>query len=138
MMHAYFAYGGGEISDLGPASVDKLDGLLAHADASLAQPELDRQFGVGIYRTDHDFAEVTPVGRGEYLLWSDRIVRKGGFLGFFSPSRPIQPILQGRMAALEALRCRIPDDWIDKKRFPLFFARDVLRELVQSLQSTGS
>ena len=35
------------------------------------------------------------------------------------------------------LNCRIPDDCIDKKRFPLFFARDVLRELVQSMQSTG-
>ena len=34
--------------------------------------------------------------------------------------------------------CRIPDDCIDKKRYPLFMARDVLRELVQSLQSTGS
>ena len=33
--------------------------------------------------------------------------------------------------------CRIPDDWIDKKRYPLFMARDVLRGLVQSLQSTG-
>jgi hypothetical protein len=34
--------------------------------------------------------------------------------------------------------CRIPDDCIDKNRYPLFIARDVLRELVQSLQSTGS
>ena len=34
-------------------------------------------------------------------------------------------------------KCRIPDDWIDKKRYPLFMARDVLRGLVQSLQSTG-
>ena len=34
--------------------------------------------------------------------------------------------------------CRIPDDCIDPKRYPLFIARDVLRELVQSLQSMGS
>jgi len=34
--------------------------------------------------------------------------------------------------------CRIPDNCIDKNRYPLFMARAVLRELVQSLQSTGS
>lgn len=35
-------------------------------------------------------------------------------------------------------KCRIPDDCIDKYRYPLFMAREVLRELVQSVQSTGS
>ena len=35
-------------------------------------------------------------------------------------------------------RCRIPDDCIDEKRYPLFMARAVLRELIESLQSTGS
>ncbi|WP_143326821.1 hypothetical protein [Vandammella animalimorsus] len=34
-------------------------------------------------------------------------------------------------------RCRIPDDCIDKKRYPLFIARAALRELVQSMQTTG-
>ena len=34
--------------------------------------------------------------------------------------------------------CRIPDDCIDEKRYPLFMARAVLRELIESLQSTGS
>ena len=32
--------------------------------------------------------------------------------------------------------CRIPDDCIDSKRYPLFMARAVLKELVESLQST--
>lgn len=32
---------------------------------------------------------------------------------------------------------RILDDCIDKKRYALFIARDVMRQLVQSLQSTG-
>ena len=31
--------------------------------------------------------------------------------------------------------CRIPDDCIDKKRYPLFMARTVLQELIESLQS---
>ena len=32
--------------------------------------------------------------------------------------------------------CRIPDDCIDSKRYPLFMARSVLQELIKSLQST--
>ena len=32
-------------------------------------------------------------------------------------------------------RCRIPDDCIDSKRYPLFIARAVLKELIESLQS---
>ena len=35
-------------------------------------------------------------------------------------------------------RCRIPDDCIDKNRYPLFMARSVLRELIESLPSTRS
>ena len=35
-------------------------------------------------------------------------------------------------------KCRIPDDCIDEKRYPLFMARAVLSELIESLQSTGS
>ena len=36
------------------------------------------------------------------------------------------------------LSCRIPDDCIDKNRYPLFMARSVLRELIESLPSTRS
>ena len=32
-------------------------------------------------------------------------------------------------------KCRIPDDCIDSKRYPLFIARAVLEELIESLQS---
>jgi hypothetical protein len=38
--------------------------------------------------------------------------------------------------ALAELKCRIPDDCIDSKRYPLFMARAVLKELIESLQST--
>ena len=34
--------------------------------------------------------------------------------------------------------CRIPDDCIDEKRYPLFMARAVIKELIELLQSTGS
>lgn len=36
----------------------------------------------------------------------------------------------------EQTTCRIPDDCIDSKRYPLFIARAVLKELIESLQST--
>ncbi|WP_347484714.1 site-specific DNA-methyltransferase [Vandammella animalimorsus] len=39
--------------------------------------------------------------------------------------------------AVPITNCRIPDDYIDKKRYPLFIARAALRELVQSMQTTG-
>ncbi len=35
-------------------------------------------------------------------------------------------------------KCRVLDDFIDRKRYPLFLARAVLQELLESLQSTGS
>ena len=34
------------------------------------------------------------------------------------------------------IKCRIPDDRIDSRRYPLFMARAVLKELIESLQST--
>ena len=39
---------------------------------------------------------------------------------------------------MKTATCRIPDDYIDENRYPLFMARAVLRELIESLQATGS
>ena len=52
--------------------------------------------------------------------------------------RCLPPIDVQRMLTQQiALRsCRIPDDCIDPKRYPLFMARAVLQELIESLQST--
>ena len=36
----------------------------------------------------------------------------------------------------ELYKCRIPDDCIDSKRYPLFMARAVLKELIKSFQTT--
>ena len=33
--------------------------------------------------------------------------------------------------------CRIPDECIDSKRYPLFMARDVMRAVIQGFQSTA-
>ena len=45
-------------------------------------------------------------------------------------------ILLAAMVILTVAICRIPDDCIDPKRYPLFMARAVLQELIESLQST--
>lgn len=45
---------------------------------------------------------------------------------------------QTQTARLYVDNCRIPDDCIDKNRYPLFMARSVLRELIESLPSTRS
>lgn len=36
----------------------------------------------------------------------------------------------------DSIKCRIPDDCIDEKRYPLFMARAVMQKLIESLQST--
>ena len=46
--------------------------------------------------------------------------------------------LTGSTAQAVMDNCRIPDDCIDKNRYPLFMARSVLRELIESLPSTRS
>ncbi len=38
----------------------------------------------------------------------------------------------------DARNTPIPDDRIDENRYPLFIARAVLKELIESLQSHGS
>ena len=39
---------------------------------------------------------------------------------------------------LGSFNCRIPDDCIDSKRYPLFMARDVMRVLIEQLQAEGA
>lgn len=34
--------------------------------------------------------------------------------------------------------CRIPDDYIDSKRYPLFMAREVMRQLIDNLCVTSA
>ena len=41
-------------------------------------------------------------------------------------------------AEYEGTNCRIPDDCIDSKRYPLFMARDVMRVLIEQLQAEGA
>jgi CYTH domain-containing protein len=47
-------------------------------------------------------------------------------------------VIANEQAQILFVNCRIPDDCIDKNRYPLFMARSVLRELIESLPSTRS
>jgi len=37
-----------------------------------------------------------------------------------------------------SINCRIPDDCIDSKRYPLFMAREVMRQLIDNLCVTSA
>ena len=50
-------------------------------------------------------------------------------LGFACGSPPTY-----KGAAFRLNMCRIPDDWIDNKRYPLFMARSVMRSLIDELK----
>lgn len=47
-------------------------------------------------------------------------------------------VIANEQAQILFVNCHIPDDCIDKNRYPLFMARSVLRELIESLPSTRS
>jgi hypothetical protein len=101
-MRAYLAYDDGAIEELGDIVRDQVASLIDKADASLAA---DRQFGIGLYRNDKDFFEIRPVGKCEYMIWSDIIAKSqsSGLLGFlFKRKSHIDKVLSGRDTAAEA------------------------------------
>jgi hypothetical protein len=102
-MRPYKAYDESGIEELGDDSKDQISSLIEQADTSLAT---DKQFGIGFYRTEKDFLEIRPVGKSEYMIWSDRIARNAnvGFLGLFSKAKShIDLIVSGREKAIEAV-----------------------------------
>jgi hypothetical protein len=77
-MRAYFAYDEGGIEELGETTREQVVSLIEKAEASLSG---DKQFCVGFCRSERDFFEVRPVGKSQYMLWSD-IISGGGKRGF--------------------------------------------------------
>ena len=72
------------------------------------------QFGVGFYRTETDFVEIRPVGKSEFMVWSDCIVKNAssGLLGFFQKKKShIDKIVVGRESAIAAV-----SDYMDCSR----------------------
>ena len=101
-MRAYFAYDEGGIEELGETTRDQVPSLIEQAEGSLAG---DKQFGVGFYRTERDFFEVRPVGKSQYMLWSDLISDGGnrGFVArFLQRKTHIEKIVSGRDSAVHA------------------------------------
>ena len=77
-------------------------------------------------------------------FWRAAVLFIGLATGFVGPATAwkLMPEATAAERGLAAVRaswlrnCRIPDDCIDSKRYPLFMARAVLQELIESLQST--
>jgi hypothetical protein len=102
-MRAYKAYDESRIEEIGDVSKDQVPSLIEQAEASLATA---KYFGIGFYRTETDFLEIRPVGKFEYMVWSDRIASKAnaGFLRLFSKAnRHIEKVVTGRGKAVEAV-----------------------------------
>lgn len=97
-MRAYKAFDDSGIEELGVVSREQVPVLIEAAEASLS----GKHFGVGFYRSEKDFVEVRPVGKSEYLIWSDCISGGRGILGWFSRKRHIQKTVSGRASAIEA------------------------------------
>lgn len=103
-MRAYLGYDEGGVEELGAIDKEQVVLLIDKADASLVTK---KQFCVGFYRSEKDFLEIRPVGKSEYMIWSDIISGGGGssgLLGFFSRRQThIDKIVAGREAAAEAV-----------------------------------
>ena len=102
-MRAYKAYDESGIEELGDVSKEQVSSLIELADASLAS---EKQFGIGFYRSETDFVEIRPVGKSEFMVWSDRIVKSAssGLLGLFQKKKSnIDKIVVGLDAAVEAV-----------------------------------
>jgi hypothetical protein len=101
-MRVYFSYVEGGIEELGETTREQVPLLIDQAEASLSG---DKQFGVGFYRTERDFVEVTPVGKTQYMIWSDLISgnRNRGFVArFLRRKTHIDKIVAGRILAIAA------------------------------------
>lgn len=101
-MRAYFAYDEGGIEELGERTREQVSALIEQAEASLTG---DKQFGVGFYRSERDFFEVRPVGKSQYMLWSDLIADRGkrGFVArFLQKKSHIEKVVDGRDLAVAA------------------------------------
>lgn len=98
-MRAYMRYEQGEVKELGEVGRKQVQGLIDRADFSIVTP---RPYGLGFYRSEADFLELTPVGQSEFLLWSDLITgRQDASLlrSLLRSKQHIDIIVKGREAA---------------------------------------
>ena len=100
-MQAYKSFVESGIEELGEITKDQIPMLFDAAEKALEAPDENIQFALGFCRSEKDFLEITPVGKSQYLIWSDRIAPKKGIAGWFGRKR-IEKIVTGRDQAIEA------------------------------------
>ena len=80
--------------------------------------------------TSYHYCRAAPLPWPSAFSWAAPFFKAGRSLLAFGSNSAVK-----RTRILRAAYCRIPDDCIDSKRYPLFIARAVLKELIESLQS---
>lgn len=98
-MRAYMRYEQGEVRELSEVGCKQVQGLVDRADFAIVTP---RPYGLGFYRSEADFLELTPVGQSEFLVWSDLIIgrRDAGWVrSLLGSKQHLDIIVKGREAA---------------------------------------
>ena len=98
-MIVYKGYDTGTIEELGVLDQSALSALLSEAVNSIGKND----FCIGINRSKKDFVEIRPVGKSQYMVWSDRLCKTGTFWQRLSQPRNIQKVVEGEERAIEAL-----------------------------------
>ena len=98
-MRIYKGYGTGKIEELGVLDQSVLAALLSEAVSSIGKND----FCIGVNRSKSDFVEIRPLGKSQYMVWSDRLCKTGKFWQRLSQTRNIQKIVEGKERAIEAL-----------------------------------
>lgn len=98
-MNIYRCFDSGKIEELGHYNESSLASLLSDAIKSLGEND----FGVGINRSEKDFVEIRPVGKDQFMLWSDKLIKNGSFFSKLFQPRNIQLTLTGEQQAIEAM-----------------------------------
>jgi hypothetical protein len=83
--------------ELGPAEPGRLDEWLAGVDASAADTDYST---FGLYRDEEDFIELGAIGKGRFLLHSDRLGRAAGWLRALFQKPHLERALSSRAQAL--------------------------------------
>ncbi len=99
-MKIYKCFDSGGIEELGELKSTDLPELLTQAVDSLG----NNDFGIGAQRSEKDFVEVRPVGKDQFMVWSDRICKTGTFFQRLVQSGNIEKTIEGEKLALEVFR----------------------------------
>ena len=99
-MKMYKCYDEGGIEELGRYDETVFPALLAEAVESLGKND----FGIGICRTEEDFIEIRPVGKDQYLLWSDRLHKSGSFFSRLFQDTNIQRTIEGESRVMKIVQ----------------------------------